>query len=181
MAWDPCHAVTYRAEGYDEAMLPTGPVSLRPSGAPAPDRVRKVSSSYPGKVVSLLRYKAHGLLESLRYASAGFYFMLRTQRNMRTHLAVGIAALALGIWLGIAPLELAALAIVSSLVVICEMFNTAVENAVDLATHRRHPLAKAAKDVAAAAVLASAVNAVVVGLLLLGPKLLARIVGLFPA
>jgi diacylglycerol kinase len=101
--------------------------------------------------------------------------MLRTQRNMRTHVAVGLAAFALGIWLGISPLELSAIAIVSSLVVICEMFNTAVENAVDLATHRRHPLAKAAKDVAAAAVLASAMTSMLVGLLLLGPKLWIRV------
>ncbi|MBM3268831.1 MAG: diacylglycerol kinase family protein [Candidatus Sericytochromatia bacterium] len=129
----------------------------------------------PERVVSHLRYKAHGLLESLRYASAGIYFMLRTQRNMRTHVAVGFCAFALGIWLAIKPLELSAIALTSSLVVICEMFNTAVENAVDLATHRRHPLAKAAKDVAAAAVLIAALTAVVVGALLLGPPLYARI------
>ncbi len=130
------------------------------------------------KVITQLRYKASGLLESVRYASAGIYFMLRTQRNMRIHTAVGFSALALAVWLGVGPLELAAIIIVSSLVVICEMFNTAVENAVDLATHRRHPLAKAAKDVAAAAVLSSSLTAVLVGVLVLGPRLWERLSGI---
>lgn len=133
-----------------------------------------------GKVITRLRYKASGLLESVRYASAGIYFMLRTQRNMRIHVAIGFSAFALAIWLGVAPLELAAVAIVSTLVVVCEMFNTAVENAVDLATHRRHPLAKAAKDVAAAAVLCASLLAVLVGLLILGPRLWERIAGILP-
>ncbi|MBI6546220.1 MAG: diacylglycerol kinase family protein, partial [Cyanobacteria bacterium NC_groundwater_1444_Ag_S-0.65um_54_12] len=99
------------------------------------------------------------MLESFRYAVAGVYFMLRTQRNMRIHVAIGFGAFVLGCWLGLPALELAAIAMVSALVVICEMFNTAIENAVDLATHRRHPLAKAAKDVAAAAVLAASATA----------------------
>lgn len=118
-----------------------------------------------------MRFKAHSLFASFRYASAGIYFMLRTQRNMRVHVTVGFAAFLLAIYLRLPRLELVAIAIASSLVVICEMFNTAIENAVDLATHRRHPLAKAAKDVAAAAVLAAAINAILVGLLLLGPPL----------
>lgn len=135
---------------------------------------------HPGKVITQLRYKASGLLESIRYASAGIYFMLRTQRNMRIHVTVGFSALALAIWLGVGPLELAAIVIVASLVVICEMFNTAVENAVDLATHRRHPLAKAAKDVAAAAVLSSTLTAILVGVLVLGPRLWERLSGVLP-
>ena len=118
-----------------------------------------------------MRFKAHSFLESLKYASAGIYFMVRTQRNMRLHVVAGFSAFGLAAALGLPRLQLAVLAVVCSLVVICEMFNTAVENAVDLATHRRHPLAKAAKDVAAAAVLAAALNAVLVGLLLMGPPL----------
>lgn len=118
-----------------------------------------------------MRFKAHSFFASLRFAGEGLYFMLRTQRNMRIHTVSGLIAFALALFLRLPRLELAAIAIVCSLVVICEMFNTAVENAVDLATHRRHPLAKAAKDVAAAAVLAAALNSLLVGLLLLGPPL----------
>lgn len=118
-----------------------------------------------------MRFKAHNIFASFKYAGAGVYFMLRTQRNMRIHTVSGLAAFALALWLHLPKLELALIAATCSLVVICEMFNTAIENAVDLATHRRHPLAKAAKDVAAGAVLAAAANAIVVGLLLMGPPL----------
>ncbi len=122
-----------------------------------------------------MRFKAHSLFASFKYAAAGIYFMLRTQRNMRIHVVAGFVTLLLALYLRLPGIQLAILTVVSSLVVICEMFNTAIENAVDLATHRRHPLAKAAKDVAAAAVLAAALNAILVGVILLGPPILARL------
>jgi diacylglycerol kinase len=118
-----------------------------------------------------MRFKAHSLFESFRYAVAGIYFCLRTQRNMRIHVVAGFSAMILGFWLRVPLAYLALVAVVSSLVVTMEMLNTAIENAVDLFTHRRHPLAKIAKDVAAAAVLVSAINAVLVGLIILGPAL----------
>ena len=121
-----------------------------------------------------MRFKAKSLLHSFRYAAAGIYFCLRTQRNMRIHVVAGFAAMGLGFWLRLPPFHMAVLAVVSSLVVTMEMLNTAIENAVDLYTHRRHPLAKIAKDVAAAAVLVSAINAVLVGLIILGPALYAK-------
>ena len=118
-----------------------------------------------------MRFKAHSLLASLKYAASGIYFCLRTQRNMRIHVVAGFSAMALGLWLRVPLINLAIVAVVSSLVVTMEMLNTAIENAVDLYTHRRHPLAKIAKDVAAAAVLVSAINAVLVGVMILGPWL----------
>lgn len=124
-----------------------------------------------------MRFKAHSLLASLHYAFSGIYFCLRTQRNMRIHVVAGFSAMGLGAWLALPLMHLAIVSIVASLVVTMEMMNTAIENAVDLATHRRHPLAKVAKDVAAAAVLVSAINALLVGLLLLGPPLWVRCQG----
>jgi diacylglycerol kinase len=118
-----------------------------------------------------VRFKAENLLASFRFAFAGVYFCLRTERNMRIHVAAGVLAMALGAWLRIPLFHLALIAVVSSLVVTMEMLNTALENAVDLFTQNEHPLAKIAKDVAAAAVLVSAANALLVGLLLLGPPL----------
>jgi diacylglycerol kinase len=125
-----------------------------------------------------VRFKAHSLLASANYAVSGVYFCLRTQRNMRIHVVAGFTAMGLGVWLALPLLHLAIVSIVASLVVTMEMANTAIENAVDLATHRRHPLAKIAKDVAAAAVLVSAINALLVGLLLLGPPLWSRLIEL---
>jgi diacylglycerol kinase (ATP) len=96
---------------------------------------------------------------------------------MRIHVVAGFSAMALGLWLRVPLVNLAIVAVVSSLVVTMEMLNTAIENAVDLYTHRRHPLAKIAKDVAAAAVLVSAINALLVGLIILGPWLYAKLQG----
>lgn len=124
-----------------------------------------------------MRFKAHSLFASFSYAATGIYFCLRTQRNMRIHVAAGFSAMGLGAWLAVPLVHLALVAVVSSLVVTMEMLNTAIENAVDLYTHRRHPLAKIAKDVAAAAVLVSAINAVLVGLMVLGPALYERVRG----
>jgi diacylglycerol kinase len=122
-----------------------------------------------------VRFKAANLLASFRFAAAGIYYCMRTQRNMRIHVVVGAVALGLALWLDVARVEVALVAAVCTLVITMEMINTAIESAVDLYTHRRHPLAKIAKDVAAAAVLVSALNAVVVGALVLGPPL-ARLV-----
>jgi diacylglycerol kinase (ATP) len=121
-----------------------------------------------------MRFKAHSLLASFRYAVEGIYFCLRTQRNMRVHVVAGFSAMGLGMWLAVPLFHLAIVSVVASLVVTMEMLNTSIENAVDLYTHRRHPLAKIAKDVAAAAVLVSAINALLVGLILLGPPLYVR-------
>ncbi|RIE04478.1 diacylglycerol kinase family protein [Cohnella faecalis] len=52
-----------------------------------------------------------------------------------------------------------------------EMFNSAIERAVDLATAERHPVAKAAKDIAAGAVLVASLGAAAIGLIVLGPPL----------
>lgn len=125
-----------------------------------------------------MRFKAHSIFASLNFAISGIYFCLRTQRNMRIHVVAGFSAMGLGFWLHVPLFHLAIVSIVASLVVTMEMMNTSIENAVDLATHRRHPLAKIAKDVAAAAVLVSAINAVLVGVFILGPALWVRALSL---
>jgi diacylglycerol kinase len=83
----------------------------------------------------------------------------------------------LAFWLGISRLEWSVLILTTLLVWMAEFANTALEAVVDLVSPDYHPLAKAAKDVAAAAVLVGALGAVVVGLLILGPPLWARLFG----
>jgi diacylglycerol kinase len=117
------------------------------------------------------------LLRSFGYAFAGVAYIVRTQRNARIELATGLAAVALGLWLGLSPLEWAVLAITIALVLALEWVNTALELAVSLASPERHPSAKAAKDVAAACVLLGAITSVVVGLLLFAPRLVSHIPG----
>ncbi len=104
--------------------------------------------------------------------------MLRTQRNAWIHAVVSTAVFALGLLLGLGRLEWAILLLTVALVWMAEFINTALEAVVDLASPDLHPLAKVGKDVAAAAVLVGAVTAVLVGLLVLGPPLWAKINGL---
>jgi diacylglycerol kinase len=87
--------------------------------------------------------------------------------------------LGLGIWLGIARYEWAIILLAIALVWMAEFLNTALEAVVDLASPDDHPLAKAGKDVGAAAVLIAALGAALIGLLILGPPLWERILALF--
>ncbi len=105
-------------------------------------------------------------LDSFRYAVEGIVHVFRTQRHMRFHFFTLVLALLIGVLYGLPSDRLAILFVVVSGVLVAEMFNTAVESAVDLVTQTYHPLAKLAKDIAAGAVLISAFTAVVVGVLL---------------
>jgi diacylglycerol kinase (ATP) len=102
---------------------------------------------------------------SFTWAFEGVVFVLRTQRNMQLHVATGAAVLVMALLLDVSRFELIALVGVISLVLVAEMFNTALEAAIDAVVTGYHPLIKIAKDVAAGAVLVSAVNAVAVAYL----------------
>ncbi|WP_245574332.1 diacylglycerol kinase family protein [Desulfovirgula thermocuniculi] len=105
------------------------------------------------------------------YALAGLAYALRTQPNMRFHLLAALAVLAAAFILGVDKYELLFLFLAITLVLLAEMFNTALETVVDLASPGFHPLAKAAKDVAAGAVLLAALHAVATGVVVFYPHL----------
>jgi diacylglycerol kinase (ATP) len=113
------------------------------------------------------------VIRSFKFAGAGIVTLIRTQPNARVHVVLGLLAGWLAYVLALSPLECAVLAVTIGLVLVTEAINSAIESAVDLASPSIHPLARQAKDVAAGAVLLSAVTAVVVGLALFGPRLLA--------
>lgn len=115
------------------------------------------------------------LVESFRYAFAGIWYTLRSQRNARIHLSIAIVVVIVGIVLNLNVGEWAVIGLTMGFVFVAEMFNTVIEAIIDLVTEEYHPLAKQAKDVAAGAVLVAAMTAIVVGLLILGPPLLARL------
>jgi len=115
------------------------------------------------------------LLRSFRWAFAGLWYTLRTQRNARVHLLAAMAVTAVGQWLRLDVIQWAILVLTIALVFFAEMINTVAEAVVDLITPDYHPLARVAKDVCAGAVLVTAMAAIVVGLLILGPPLLARL------
>jgi diacylglycerol kinase len=115
------------------------------------------------------------LLESFQHAFTGLWDALRTQRNARIHLSVAFLVVLLGLALELDSQRWAIIALTMGFVFASELFNTVIEAAIDLLTEEYHPLAKRAKDIAAGAVLVSAIVAVVVGLLVLGPPLVEQL------
>jgi diacylglycerol kinase (ATP) len=107
--------------------------------------------------------RSRSLLYSFDYAIRGIVYALRTQRNMRWHFLLTVVVFVAALFFRISGLELVALVFAVGLVLVAELVNTAVETTVDLATEAYEPLAAIAKDVAAGAVLVSAVTAVAVG------------------
>lgn len=116
-----------------------------------------------------------GRLRSVRHALAGIATMLRTQANARVHLVATAVVVAAGIWLDLAAGDWCWLVLAFMAVWTAEALNTALELLCDVASPEFHPLVKDAKDVAAGAVLLGAAGAVVIGILVLGPPLVARI------
>src|SRR5215467_8732538 len=104
--------------------------------------------------------RAASRLGSFRHAFAGWWYVLRSQRNAWIHAVASVAVFAVGFWLGLGRLDWAILLLTVALVWVAEFVNTAVEAVVDLLSPDIHPLAKASKDVAAAAVLIAALAAV---------------------
>jgi diacylglycerol kinase len=112
------------------------------------------------------------LVNAFRCAFVGFGYALRTQRNLQIHLAIGAVVGVAGLAVGLSKVEWCLIALCIGLTWTAELLNTSVEVLVDLLAPEYHERARVAKDVAAAAVLCSAIAAAVVGLLIFGPKLL---------
>ena len=126
-------------------------------------------------LVRFLRSRAR----SFRYAFHGWRYVLHTQQNAWIHAGVATAVFAVGLWLRLPAGDWAVLLLTVAMVFMAEFLNTAIEAVVDLASPERHPLAKAGKDVSAAAVLIAALAAIGVGVLILGPPLWERLSMLF--
>lgn len=118
-------------------------------------------------------------LHSLRFAWAGIRHAVMTQTNMRIHLFFAAVVLVAAWWLAIPRTDLLIVLLFIALVVSLELINTAIEAAVDLVTTSLHPLAKAAKDTAAGAVLVAAAASVVAGIIIFGPPLYDKIAAWF--
>jgi diacylglycerol kinase (ATP) len=118
--------------------------------------------------------RAPSIHESFNFAFEGIIHVLRTQRNMRIHFAIATVVLIAAVWTGVDRVELIALLLAISFVLIAEMINSALEAGIDVATTSFDPLAKLAKDIAAGAVLIATVNAVAVGYLVFSEQIVER-------
>ena len=121
--------------------------------------------------------RSRNILEGFRFAFSGLWYALRTQRNTRIHLMIAAGVVGLGLWLGLSSTQWAVLTLTIGVVLVSEMLNTVAETLVDMVSPGYHPLAKVIKDVTAGAVLLAAITSVIVGLLMLGPPLWARVFG----
>ena len=158
---------------------------LQPSEEQVP-LMENLSHSSPAQARRAARHAAHrgawtiagDLPASFRYAAQGLGYGFISQRNFRIHVITGAVVFGLGIWLQLGLLKLAVLVLTVAAVLVLELLNTAIEAVVDLAIGRRfHPLARIAKDCAAAAVLVAAISSMLIAGLLLLPPLLERLQG----
>lgn len=115
--------------------------------------------------------KRRSLIDSFNYAVSGIIIALKTEKNMRIHYLIAILVITLSLFFDFSRTEFLLLLFSISLVVVAEMFNTALERVIDLVTQDYHPLARIVKDVAAGAVLIAAINSIVVGYLLFFDRL----------
>lgn len=107
--------------------------------------------------------------ESFYHAFEGLSHAIWTQRHVRVQLFIVALSLALSYVMHLKPLELLFVVSAAALVMMAELFNTAIEVVVNMITDTYHPLAKIAKDVAAAGVLIASMYAFLVGVTVFVP------------
>jgi diacylglycerol kinase (ATP) len=114
----------------------------------------------------------NGRLRSFHHAFHGIWLMLRSQHNAWVHACATVGATAAGLVFHISRGEWCWIVLAIASVWMAEALNTAVEFLCDVASPEFHPVVKQAKDVAAGAVLISAIGSVVIGALLFLPRLI---------
>lgn len=117
-------------------------------------------------------WKKQSFFKAMKNSLNGIFYTLKKERNIKIQLIIAILAIILGIVLKINLIEWGILTITIFIVIISELINTAIENTVDLITTEYNEKAKIAKDVAAGAVLLSAINSVIVGIIIFGTKII---------
>jgi diacylglycerol kinase len=115
--------------------------------------------------------RRHSFLKSVGFAWSGLQRLVKEERNARIHLAASLAVLLTCLLLPLTPTDWLWILLSIVLVWMAELFNSAIERLTDLASPERHPLAGAAKDFAAAAVLVSAFFSVIIAAIILLPHL----------
>lgn len=108
-------------------------------------------------------------LKSFTHASRGIGLFLKTTHNSWIQVSVFVIVVALGLYFNITNMEWVAVIFAGGLVLVCEALNTAIEIHMGLTSPGEHPFARDTKDVAAGAVLISAIVAAVIGLLVFVP------------
>lgn len=111
-------------------------------------------------------------LASFKYAFSGIKIALIKERNMKVHFFIMMCVIICGFLLKISIYEWIICIILFGIVISAEMFNTAIENIVDIVSPQKNEKAKIVKDISAGAVLVQAIVSAVIGIIIFLPKIL---------
>ncbi|MCX7923513.1 MAG: diacylglycerol kinase [Clostridia bacterium] len=106
--------------------------------------------------------KNKNLIDSFNNAISGIVYAIKNERNIKIHVTAAIAILILSLFYELTKIEFLIVCLTIGAVIVCELFNTAIEVMVDIIVDVYHPKAKIVKDVAAGAVLISAFVSLIV-------------------
>ena len=112
------------------------------------------------------------LIKSFKYAFEGIITGFKQEQNMKIHVIIMIIVIILGVILKINKLEWIICIVLFGLVISAELFNTAIEQTVNIAMPEINEKAKIAKDVSAGAVLVTAISSAIIGLIIFIPKII---------
>ncbi len=118
------------------------------------------------------KYGFFKLIRSFGYAIQGIKATWSSEQNFRIHVFTGIIIFLLALFFSVSTFEWIVLIILVFSMLSLEIMNTAIEKAVDLTVTEFHPLAKAAKDLSAGAVLIFAICTIIIGGIIFLPKML---------
>ena len=116
------------------------------------------------------KWKNKNFIGSVKCTLRGIGYVILNERNFKIQLCFAVAAIICGLAFKISYIEWCIISFAIFFVLVSELFNTAIEKAVDLCTEEYNAIAKIAKDVSGGAVLLSAINSVVIGLIIYLPK-----------
>ena len=116
--------------------------------------------------------KSPSFLASLRYAASGIVYALVSQRNMKIHLVATLLVISAGLFFGLNRVEWSLIILTVTVVWATEIINTSLEEVVDLISPQYDVKAGRAKNLSAGAVLVTALGAVLVGIMVFGPRIL---------
>ncbi len=118
------------------------------------------------------KYKSKNLFDSFRHAFNGLIFGIKDTRNLKVDILVALIVIIFGFVFKITLIEWTVIILCISMVISLELINSAIEEAVNLAMPNIHPIAKISKDVAAGAVLFSAIASGIIGIIIFLPKII---------
>lgn len=110
-------------------------------------------------------------INSANYAIEGILYSAKTERHLRYHLCAAVSVLIISYIIGVSRQDFLIIALVTIMVILAELLNTSIEAMTDLLSPKRTEKARVVKDVAAGAVLITALGAAIVGYIILMPYL----------